>query len=128
MKSANFILGLAVVFYGTLLVFGFVEPGVMRTTDLSSDPLGFGVLLVIFGAWIAFTSKQWSSLSMKMLWKYAIPIVLIVVGVFSLGDDPSKPYSQTIPIALGVFQRPLAWILIATGIAIAILLAKKRVD
>lgn len=58
---------------------------------------------------------------MRLIWKYFIPILLVFMGWWILGDDPNAPFSQTIPVSLGRAHKPLAWTMIVVGLLLGII-------
>lgn len=55
----------------------------------------------------------------KLVWKYFIPIFLVVAGSSVLASDPGKPYSMTIPIVLGAYQAFVGIGLLVVGLLVA---------
>lgn len=65
---------------------------------------------------------------MKLMWKFFVPIVIIVIGLSVLFGNPDKPFSATVPLVFGQYQPLIGGALIVVGVlvGVAILMHERK--
>lgn len=57
---------------------------------------------------------------MKLIWKFIVPLLLVFAGFSVWSGDPNQPFSTTIPLVLGQYQKIVGAVLVIAGALVGI--------